>query len=143
MTSRKPDEDTRRFAQGLLFNWLVCGTDGHARNHSLLLSGGDVRLAPLYDLNSHLAYSDGSGNDLSMGVDGRYRASGISIDHWIGAAPRLHVEPDWIRDEIRRLSDGLVDAMTRAAGSGDIAVYDSPAVTRLLANTEAWIPKLA
>lgn len=137
-TSRRPEEDSRRFAQALIFNWLTCGTDGHARNYSLLMSGADVRLAPLYDLNSHLAYSGGAGNHLSMSVGGSFRAAGISTDDWVRVAPGLRVEPDWIREEVRRQCDGVVDALTDAADSDDVAIYDSPTIERLIANATAW-----
>ncbi|GAA5125271.1 type II toxin-antitoxin system HipA family toxin [Haloechinothrix salitolerans] len=141
-TSSKPEDDTRRFAQALVFNWLTCGTDGHARNYSLLLNGEDIRLAPLYDLNSHLAYSDGAGNDLSMAVNGSFHAAAASVDDWARFATRLHVDSDWLRDEITRQSDDLLDAMAGAAKSDDIARYDSPAVARLLTNTEAWLKRV-
>lgn len=137
--SRSPAEDARSLAQALIFNWLVVGTDAHARNYSLLLSGRDVRLAPLYDLNSHLAYTDGSGAGLSMAVLGAFQADRISADDWVRFAPALHVAPDWVRDEIERQREGLLGAMTRAAASPDVAAYDSPTVGRLLSNTATWL----
>ncbi|MFD4438499.1 type II toxin-antitoxin system HipA family toxin [Nocardia sp. NPDC058519] len=140
--SHRPEEDNRRFAQALVFNWLICGTDAHARNYSLLLSGESVRLAPLYDLNSHLAYSDGSGNDLSMSMNQQFRAEQITVTDWIRFAPAIHVEPDWLRDEIDRQSGGLMDVMTKATQHDDIARYDSPTITRLLSNTERWIDRM-
>ena len=45
-----------RFADALIWNWLIAGTDAHAKNYSLLLAGGQVRLAPLYDIASALPY---------------------------------------------------------------------------------------
>ena len=36
----------RRFLDALLWNWIIVGTDAHAKNYSLLLHGGQVRLAP-------------------------------------------------------------------------------------------------
>lgn len=141
-TSQRPEEDSRRFAQALIFNWLTCGTDGHARNYSLLLSGTQVRLAPLYDLNSYLAYSSGAGNDLSMSVGGTFRAAGISTDDWTRFAPTLRVDPRWIREEIRRQSEGVVDALIEASHSEDIARYDSPTVGRLISNSRSWIHQL-
>ena len=140
-TSRQPTDDVRRLARALIFNWLVCGTDAHARNYSLLLSGQAVRLAPLYDINSHLAYSDGSGNSLSMSVGGEFRAERITLDSWLRFAPALGIEPDWLRHEIDRQQTSLMDAMAAAAGSADIARYESPAVRRLLSNTEKWIQR--
>ncbi|MFD3703927.1 type II toxin-antitoxin system HipA family toxin [Nocardia sp. NPDC058658] len=142
-SSHRPEEDNRRFAQALVFNWLICGTDAHARNYSLLLSGESVRLAPLYDLNSHLAFSDGSGNDLSMSVNQTYRAEQIAMTDWARFAPAVHVEPDWLREEIDRQSNGLMDAMTDATQCDDIARYNSPTITRLLENAERWIGRLS
>lgn len=137
--SRQPSDDMHRLARALIFTWLVCGTDGHARNYSLLLSGQTVRLAPLYDLNSHLAYSDGSGNNLSMSVGGVFHAERITVDDWVRFAPALGIEPDWLRNEIDRQRKSLLDAMTAAAASTDIAIYDSPTIHRLLSNTADWL----
>lgn len=50
-------ESSTRLLDALAFNYAIAGTDGHARNFSLLLSGPDVVLAPLYDLNSALPYT--------------------------------------------------------------------------------------
>jgi|688.fasta_scaffold175321_2 serine/threonine-protein kinase HipA len=50
-------ETSTRLLDALAFNYAIAGTDGHARNFSLLLSGPDVVLAPLYDLNSALPYT--------------------------------------------------------------------------------------
>lgn len=139
--SQRPAEDLTRFAQALIFNWLVMGTDAHARNYSLLLSSSAVRLAPLYDLNSHLAYTDGSGVSLSMAVGGTFRADRISSDDWVRFAPALHVAPDWLGDEIQRQRDGLLVAMTSAAATRDVDQYDSPTVARLLSNTDARLSR--
>jgi serine/threonine-protein kinase HipA len=47
------EEDIRSFVDAVGFNWLIAGTDAHAKNYSLLIAGGPrVRLAPLYDLAS-------------------------------------------------------------------------------------------
>lgn len=138
-TSQHPERDSRRFAAALVFNWLTCGTDAHARNYSLLLSGNAVRLAPLYDLNSHLAYSDGSANELSMSVNQKFRAANITAGDWREFASTLHVDADWLGSEVSRQSDGMVDAMTTAASHDDIARYDSPTIRRLLTNTERWL----
>lgn len=51
------EDSAVRLFDGLAFNYAIAGTDGHARNYSLLLSGPDAVLAPLYDLNSALPYT--------------------------------------------------------------------------------------
>lgn len=47
---------TVAFAEGLMANWLLGGTDAHAKNYSLLQTPVQVRLAPLYDVISYLPY---------------------------------------------------------------------------------------
>ena len=55
--SSSPSEDIAAYRDALIFNWVIGGTDAHAKNYSLLLGAdGDVRLAPLYDLASGLPY---------------------------------------------------------------------------------------
>lgn len=49
MPPRDADAAVRTFADGLIWNWLVMGTDAHAKNYSVLLLGRDVRLAPFYE----------------------------------------------------------------------------------------------
>src|SRR2546425_723787 len=44
------------FVDSISINWLIAGTDGHAKNTSFLLRGGQVRLAPIYDIASALPY---------------------------------------------------------------------------------------
>lgn len=46
------EDAVRRFADALIWNWLIGGTDAHAKNYSILLAGDQVRLAPLYDIAS-------------------------------------------------------------------------------------------
>lgn len=63
-----------RFVRALAMSWLFAGTDAHAKNYSLLLSGTQVRLAPLYDLNSALPYLTDERRDVPLGNVSRQRA---------------------------------------------------------------------
>ncbi len=54
--SADPDADLRRFFDALVFNWLVCNSDAHSKNYSILLGPHEHRLAPLYDIWSLLPY---------------------------------------------------------------------------------------
>ena len=54
MPPRVGEDAVRRFADALIWNWLIGGTDAHAKNYSVLLAGDQVRLAPLYDIASAL-----------------------------------------------------------------------------------------
>jgi serine/threonine-protein kinase HipA len=55
--SSHPEEDVQSLVDAIAFNWLIAGTEAHAKNYALLLGGnGAVRLAPLYGLASILPY---------------------------------------------------------------------------------------
>src|ERR1700722_20174972 len=57
--SSKAREDIGTFLDAVYYNWLIAGTDAHAKNYALLIaSAGQVRLAPLYDIASILPYPD-------------------------------------------------------------------------------------
>jgi serine/threonine-protein kinase HipA len=48
-------EDVATFLDSVSYNWLIAGTDAHAKNYALLIGGeGRVRLALLYDVASVL-----------------------------------------------------------------------------------------
>jgi len=92
------ERDVFRFVDALIYNWLVVGTDAHAKNYSLLLDDSHVRLAPLYDLNSYLPYQARTKKPvLSMKI-GTYktRADLIGAAEWrafarVGGVPEEHV----------------------------------------------------
>jgi serine/threonine-protein kinase HipA len=45
--SGRPSEDRDRFMRACAFNFVIAGTDAHAKNYGLLLAaGGRYRLAP-------------------------------------------------------------------------------------------------
>jgi serine/threonine-protein kinase HipA len=57
--SSEREADVGTFVNAIGFNWLIAGTDAHAKNYSLLIAEGPrVRLAPLYDLASVLPYDE-------------------------------------------------------------------------------------
>ena len=82
--SSRPVEDRRRFMQGVAFNYLIMGSDAHAKNYSLLLGqGGQVRLAKLYDIASLLPCVDRQREcRFAMKVDGYYRDNQIQPRHF-------------------------------------------------------------
>eukprot|EP00952_Eustigmatos_sp_NYUAD-ZCMA_P002991 13029-Eustigmatos_ZCMA.PRE.1 len=47
------DQDKRIFFQAQVLFWMLCATDGHAKNFSLAIGAqGSYRLTPLYDVLS-------------------------------------------------------------------------------------------
>ncbi|MDA1067681.1 MAG: type II toxin-antitoxin system HipA family toxin [Verrucomicrobia bacterium] len=82
--SSQPIEDRRRFMEAVVFNYLVLGSDAHAKNYSLLLGvRGQVRLAPFYDLASLLPYvKQRKDQRLAMKIGSYYRDSQIRPKHF-------------------------------------------------------------
>lgn len=73
MRPRYAADAVGRFVDALTWNWIIGGTDAHAKNYSLLLSGSDIRLAPLYDIASALPYFHERELKLAMKLGGDYR----------------------------------------------------------------------
>jgi len=95
--SRAPAADVQTFVEALAFHWLIAGTDGHSKNYSVLIgAGGNVRLAPLYDLASILPYADKGLHKakLAMKLGGEYLIREIRLSHWKKMATELRLDTD-------------------------------------------------
>lgn len=106
------EEDVATFLDALGFNWLVGGTDAHAKNYALLIaSAGRVRLAPLYDLASALPYDDTQLQKLklAMKIGPDYRLRDIGAREWRRLAKSVRVEPDALLQRIADLAARLPD----------------------------------
>ena len=107
--------DIRSFADALIFNWLIAGTDAHAKNFSILIApGGQVRLAPLYDLASSLPYPrqiDPMKARLAMKIGGSYRLRDITRRHWESCARDLRMPADALLARIMAMIDSLQAAI--------------------------------
>ena len=107
--SGKPSNDRDRFMRACAFNFVIGGTDAHAKNYGLLLSaGGRYRLAPLYDIASWLPYSKNYRDDrLAMSIDTYYHFDRILPRHWEVQAKKVGYDPHravaHIRDLIARI----------------------------------------
>jgi serine/threonine-protein kinase HipA len=109
-----------RFADALIWNWLIAGTDAHAKNYSILLAGDEVRLAPLYDISSALPYGVHEKKlRLAMKVGGEYGVS-LSRNTWPRAAAELGLPADEMIDRVRELAERAPDAFAEAAKAPDV-----------------------
>ncbi len=94
--SSKARDDIEIFAKALIVNFLISGTDAHAKNYSLLIAGNNqVRLAPLYDIASTLPYPKKISPHkarLAMKVGSKYRVKEIEARHWEQCAKQLRLK---------------------------------------------------
>tara|TARA_R110002096_G_scaffold433667_1_gene652974 strand:+ start:538 stop:1836 length:1299 start_codon:yes stop_codon:yes gene_type:complete len=117
--SSKPQEDVWRFFDALAFNWLIAGTDAHAKNYSLIIAPrGRVEMAPLYDLISTLPYAktvDPRRAKLAMKIGGKYLLrgkGGVSARSWEKCALELELDPEIARDRIL----SMIEKLPKVAG---------------------------
>lgn len=123
----------QRFADALIWNWLIAGTDAHAKNYSVLLAGGDARLAPLYDMASILPYPGIHERKLRMAmkVGGEYDMR-PSRNTWPKAAGELGLPADDLVARVRHLAAIAPQAFADAAADPSVAALNSPVAALLV-----------
>ncbi|MGH2880247.1 MAG: type II toxin-antitoxin system HipA family toxin [Solirubrobacteraceae bacterium] len=113
-----------RFADALIWNWLIGGTDAHAKNYSLLLAGRTARLAPLYDIASALPYGTYERKlRLAMKIGGSYDVY-PRRNTWPAAARELRLDPGALVDRVRELAERAPDAFADAAKSFEVLALE-------------------
>jgi len=131
MPTRVAEQAVRGFADALIWNWLIAGTDAHAKNYSLLLSQGEARLAPLYDVASALPYGDHEKRlRLAMKVGGDYQLN-PHRNRWPDAAGDLGLPAAELVARARELAASAADAFADAAKAPDVLDYGSALPARL------------
>jgi serine/threonine-protein kinase HipA len=124
MPPREADLAVSRFADALIWNWLIGGTDAHAKNYSLLLADKQVRLAPMYDVASALPYGTHEKKlRLAMKIGGDYRVF-PERNTWPGAAKDLGLKADALVARVRELTAAAPEAFAEAARAADIKALD-------------------
>jgi serine/threonine-protein kinase HipA len=131
--SGRADEDVQRFVDALAFNWLIGGTDAHAKNYAMLIgTEGRARLAPLYDIASILPYGfDPQKIRSAMKIGGEYRIRGIGPRQWRKLAMALRLDADRLMTRISDLAGALPDALADVCRTAQADGIDHPLVERL------------
>ena len=136
--SAKPDEDVSTFVDALALNWLMAGTDAHAKNYSLLIAPrGRVRLAPLYDLASALPYDhmDFHKLKLAMKIGRDYRPRDIGAHEWRTLAHNTRLDPASLLVRVAELAERLPDEAAAVCSGMLSRGLDHPLIERLAART--------
>ena len=110
------NNDVETFVDALIFNWMIGGTDAHAKNYSILIgSGGMVRLAALYDISSILPYPNiisPMKAKLAMKIGDEYRLRYIGLCDWRKLATNVRVDGDKLIDRMRAMANELPDRLS-------------------------------
>ena len=132
MPPRAADDAISRFADALIWNWLIAGTDAHAKNYSLFLAGDQVRLAPLYDVASALPYDVHERKlRFAMRIGGDYRVFPFR-NTWPEAARELALDTDALVGRVRGLAALAPDVFADAAKAPDVEALSRPLPTHLV-----------
>lgn len=116
MPPRVADAASTQFLDALLWNWIIGGTDAHAKNYSILLRANDVRLAPLYDIASGLPYAHERQLRLAMKLGGDYRLHTQQAGTWAAVGSELGVDADQVRVRALEIASAAPQAFGRVAG---------------------------
>ncbi len=135
----QPGAEARRcvidLVDQLAFQWLIGGSDAHAKNFSLLLSGQRVRLAPLYDAASALVYDDPDygldGLDLAMTIGGQRRLCQIGRREWGKLAVDVGLSSSEVIDRVGALTANLPQAVSDVCGEPSLEKMAAEMVARL------------
>lgn len=123
---------TTRFLDALIWNWLIAGTDAHAKNYALLLASDEGRLAPLYDIASALPYRVPERElRLAMRLGQDYRVA-PRRNPWPRVAGELDLDVGWTIDRVRNLAHAVGDALADAARAADVVALGRPLPSRLV-----------
>lgn len=114
--SSEPDIDVLRFVDSIALNWLIAGTDAHAKNYSVLHARGpQLRLAPLYDIITILPYPQLTYgmNKLAMAIGEERLISAIAGSHWRTLADEIGIRGDVLLERVANLAVAIPRAVDR------------------------------
>ena len=137
--SADPEVDVERFLKANMFNWLIGGTDAHAKNYSFLIGAGDeVRLAPLYDLSSQLPHQDLIAQRVAMKIGDHYDIARVTAVDWQALAMSCALDGAQVLGMLTEMARALPDvvgaAHAQARTEGLSAKVLVPLADRLVAH---------
>lgn len=101
-------EDRDAFMDAIVFNYLILGTDAHAKNYSILHTSQGFILAPLYDIASFAPYvKSPKGERLAMRIDRYYKIAQIRRRHFERTARSCNYPAKKLMDRIEMIASQL------------------------------------
>lgn len=130
--STDAEKDVWRFIDANLFNYLIGGTDAHAKNYSLLFGAGqEVRLSPLYDLSSQLPYQDKIPLRLAMKIGRHYEMTSIRWADWENLEQQCKLDEGSVRERMQTLAAMLPDQVIAVRDQALDHDLDGPAIRKV------------
>lgn len=135
-----PEIDVDRFLQANMLNWLLGGTNAHAKHYSLLIGAGDeIRLAPLYDISSQLPYSHAVPQRLSMKIGEHHEIARVNLADWRDLARACAISEDRMLGLLSRIARELPEHISAARDQAIADGLHEPIVTQLAKQLAAHV----
>jgi serine/threonine-protein kinase HipA len=135
--SSTPEADEALLVDALAMNWVIAGTDAHAKNYSILLAAdGQVRLAPIYDVISALPYPTSlpwRRLKFAMHLGGEYLVWKTGRRHWVRFAESVALDPEAVIARVAQLVEEVPDAMAETGRDAHDQGLDHPIIRELQA----------
>lgn len=103
-----------QFADNLIFNVISCNTDAHGKNYSLIIQGGGVRMAPIYDVMCSPVWESVTKN-LANTVGGKNRGDYLKGRHWEREAVACKLKPSIFVARVEALANRVLKEIDAAA----------------------------
>lgn len=100
-----------RLLDAVIFNVLICNSDSHAKNYSVLIgAAGTAKLAPLYDLMCAAAYKQVD-QSLPQQIATKRNANELHGDDWRRFAEAVGLSPASVIKRVREMTDQVVSQL--------------------------------
>ncbi len=108
-----PPGEALKLLDQVVFNILVANTDAHAKNYSLILSGGSA-MAPLYDVSSVLPWDHVNQYHAQKIADRKRKPGNTARRHWDRMAEEAGLNARGVRLRVQELVDAMVAVRVKA-----------------------------
>jgi serine/threonine-protein kinase HipA len=106
----RPAREILKLLDAAIFNLIIGNADAHAKNFSLLHSGGGISLAALYDLLSTIIYPN-LHVKLAMKIGGKAVLEDIEPRQWERFAADAQLGAPFVRTRIGQLCNAVIAAI--------------------------------
>ena len=132
--SGEPGDDAWTFARAIMLNWIIGGTDAHAKNFSMLIGPqGRGRLAPLYDMASTLPYGfDPMRLKMATKIGGKNLLEEVRSRHWAKFATEVRLPPADVIDKGRAIAETLTVVLAETVDDARVNGLDHPILQRMI-----------
>ena len=121
--------DIVRLLDMVIANVLVCNTDAHAKNYSIMIRGSGASLAPMYDVMCGEVWDNVTKN-LAQKISGKSRGDDLKGRDWQQLARECGLNPRQVIDRVGALAGsaiaqaGAAESEVAAMPAGNHAILD-------------------